>query len=285
MNKIKKVTINDNNYPKALNILKKQAPKEIYYLGNLDVLNKKSIAIVGSRRHTKYGRDVADKFVSDFVVNDVATVSGFMYGIDTIVHEKTIEYGGQTVAVLGCGLNVIYPPENKELFEKIIQTGGLILSEYESDSKPHLWKFPKRNRIVAALSNLGTLVIEASEKSGSLITAKLTKKIKKPIFCIPGSITSSASSGTNLIIKEGWAQLVTNSNDILKINHLDNNQSNQINYSVEEKTIVTLLKLEPLFADEIAAQSEFDITKVLTLLTTMSIKGYIYETGGKYYLK
>jgi len=278
--------IEDKTYPKSLKILQKQAPKQIYYKGNLNLLNKKSIAIVGSRRHTKYGKDVTEKFVSNFVANDVVTISGFMYGIDTIVHEKTIEYGGETIAVLGCGLDVIYPSENKKLYDNILKNNGLIVSEYEPLSKPHLWKFPKRNRIVAAFATLGTLVIEASEKSGSLITAKITKKLQKDVFSIPGPISSSASSGTNLIIKEGWAKMVTSIDDILKTkNNSQNLLKEKENYLDEEVEIINLLKLEPLFADEISAQLEMDISKVLVLLTTMSIKGYIYETGGKYFFK
>ena len=164
-------------------------------------INKKSIAIVGSRRMTRYGKEVVDRFVSEFVANGVTTISGFMYGVDTEVHQKTIDYGGKTIAVFGCGLNVIYPPENKKLYDQIIESGGSVVSEYEDDAKPHLWKFPQRNKIVASLASLGVLVIEAGEKSGSLITAGLAKKMGKKVYAVPGAITSSVSVGTNNLIK------------------------------------------------------------------------------------
>src|SRR3990167_7460852 len=121
-------------------------------------LAKKSIAIVGSRRMTRYGAEVVDKFVSAFVSEGITTISGFMYGVDTEVHQKTVDYGGKTIAVFGCGLDVIYPPENEKLYVEILETGGSVVSAYDNNAKPHLWKFPQRNKIVAGLSTLGVLV-------------------------------------------------------------------------------------------------------------------------------
>src|SRR3989344_1792126 len=151
-----------------------QKHDKYFYRGNWnEKIFKKSIAIVGSRRMTRYGREVIDKFVSAFVAEGVTTISGFMYGVDTEVHQKTVDYGGKTIAVFGCGLDVIYPAENEKLYKEIIKTGGSVVSEYEDNAKPHLWKFPQRNKIVVNLASLGVLVIEAGENSGSLVTAKI----------------------------------------------------------------------------------------------------------------
>lgn len=264
---------------------------QIYYRGNFDKsLFAKSIAIVGSRRITRYGKDVIDRFVSAFAVNKITTISGFMYGVDTEVHQKTIEYGGKTVAVFGCGLDVVYPPENEKLYSQILENGGAVLSEYEPKAKPHLWKFPQRNRIVAGLASLGVLIVEAGEKSGSLITAKLAKQMGKKVYAIPGPITSSVSVGTNLLIKKGEAILATDASDIIgrKSTFVP---STSLRASVDkpelnglESKIYKLLETEALNADEIAAQIGESVIEVGTTLSLMGIKGLITESGGKYYL-
>lgn len=156
-------------------------------------LVKNSIAIVGSRMMTRYGREVVDKFVCDLTANGITTISGFMYGVDTEVAKKTLEYGGRHIAVFGCGLNHIYPPENKKLYEEIIESGGSIVSEYEDNAKPSIWKYPQRNKIVVNLASIGVLVVEAGENSGSLVTAKLAKKAGKKVWAVPGPINSSRS--------------------------------------------------------------------------------------------
>ncbi len=248
-------------------------------------INKKSIAIVGSRRMTRYGRDVVDRFVSEFVANGVTTISGFMYGVDTEVHQKTVDYGGKTIAVFGCGLNVIYPSENKKLYDQIIEGGGSIVSEYEDDAKPHLWKFPQRNKIVAGLSSLGVLVIEAGEKSGSLITAGLAKKIGKKVYAVPGAITSSVSVGCNNLIKSKNAFMATSAADILKIKPTVRSLPSTVHDLNDiENRIYKILQLEPMNLDEIALKIGGDIVEIGSTLSIMSLKNLITESGGKYYL-
>lgn len=258
-----------------------------YYRGDWDErIFKKSIAVVGSRRMTRYGKETVDKFVSSFVANGVTTISGFMYGVDTEVHQKTVEYGGKTVAVFGCGLDVIYPPENEKLYQQILETGGLVVSEYEPPAKPHLWKFPQRNKIVASLPSLGVLVVEAGDKSGSLITAKLAKKMGKKVYAIPGPITSSVSEGCNNLIKEGDAIMATNASDILKMkNKKSKIQPKNQNFSnaLEEK-IYKVLQLEPLEIDEITSRIGRSVVEIGSALSIMGIKGFITESGGKYYI-
>jgi len=256
-------------------------------------INKKSIAIVGSRRMTRYGKEVVDRFVSEFVANGVTTISGFMYGVDTEVHQKTIDYGGKTIAVFGCGLNVIYPPENKKLYDQIIESGGSVVSEYEDDAKPHLWKFPQRNKIVASLASLGVLVIEAGEKSGSLITTGLARKMGKEVYAVQGNISSSVSVGTNNLIKSSQAIMVTSASDILKIKstvHGSPASPSQGGLSTvhglnsQEVKIYKVLQLEPLDIDEISVKIGENIVEIGSTLSLMSLKGLLTESGGKYYL-
>lgn len=257
-----------------------------YYRGNWDEnIFKKSIAIVGSRRMTRYGKEVVDRFVSAFVAGGITTISGFMYGIDTEVHQKTVDYGGQTVAVLGCGLDVVYPPENEKIYIQILETNGLIISEYEPSAKPHLWKFPQRNKIVAGLSTLGVLIIEAGENSGSLITARLAEKIGKNVFAVPGPINSLTSFGTNDLIKKGKAEMVTMARDIIGGKSIVENKKMDIKFEGIEEKIYKILEREPSNADEIAIRINKSVVKVGTTLSIMGIKGLVIESEGKFYLQ
>lgn len=263
-----------------------QKHDKYYYRGTWDEkIFKKSIAVVGSRRMTRYGKEVTDKFISELVASGITTISGFMYGIDTEVHQKTIDYGGITVAVLGCGLDIIYPPENEKLYISILENRGLIISEYEPDSKPHLWKFPQRNKVVAGLATLGVLVIEAGDNSGSLITANLAIKMKKKVFAVPGPINSTVSKGTNELIKSGKATMVTSPNDITgNRSHSAEASRDKPEMNALENKIFSALESEPLNADEIAMQINESVVEVGTTLSVMGIKGLVTESGGKYYL-
>lgn len=259
-----------------------------YYRGDWnEKIFKKSIAIVGSRQMTRYGREVIDKFVSAFVANGVTTISGFMYGVDTEVHQKTVDYGGITVAIFGCGLDVIYPPENEKLYVQILENKGLVISEYEPEAKPHLWKFPQRNKIVASLASLGVLVVEAGESSGSLITASLAKKMGKKVYAIPGPIDSPVSVGCNNMIKSGEAIMATSAADILRIKtpHFAQRASRgKPELNGLESKIYGALEIEPLDVDEIAAKIGESVVETGSTLSMMSLKGLLTESGGKYYL-
>lgn len=258
-----------------------------FYRGTWDEnLIKKSIAIVGSRQMTRYGGEVVDKFVSDFCLNGITTISGFMYGVDTEVAQKTVEYGGHHIAVFGCGLDVIYPSENEKLYGEILESNGLVISEYEPNAKPHLWKFPQRNKIVASLSSLGVLVIEAGENSGSLVTAKIAKKLGKKVYAVPGPITSKVSVGCNELIKSGNAPMATSIKDILSKAILANHQSQVTNHDLNilESKIFKLLQDNPMEIDEVANKLGINIVEIGQTLSLMSIKGQLSESGGKYYL-
>jgi DNA processing protein len=236
---------------------------------------------------TRYGREVVDKFISDFVMNGITTISGFMYGVDTEVHQKTVDYGGKTIAVFGCGLDVIYPAENEKLYKEIIKTGGSVVSEYEDSAKPHLWKFPQRNKIVAGLASLGVLVIEAGENSGSLVTAKIAKKMGKKVWAVPGPINSSVSVGCNELIKSGNAIMATNVLDILgsKLKMKKEERIDIIFENKQEEQIYKILQLEPMEIDEIAQKLGSNVVEIGSTLSIMGIKGLVTESGGKCYVQ
>lgn len=282
---IKTTTYDKKNYPKILREIKNY-PEKLFYRGNLDQkLFEKSLAVVGTRRITRYGKMVIEKFIPFLVKEKITIISGFMYGVDTEAHQKCLEYGGKTVAVLGGGLNIIYPPENERLYEKILENGGLIISEYEPDFKPQLWTFPQRNRIVAGLSSLGVLVIEAGEKSGALITANLARQQGKKVFAVPGPITSSVSAGTNFLIKTHQAKMVTTPEEILGKKIETPSLFSLQELSPLEQKIYQALETEPLTADEIAKTVGQNIVEVGKTLSLLSLKGLISEFAGKYYLK
>jgi len=278
------ITPDSREWPELLNQLK-DPPKQLYYRGTWDAaLFEKSLAVVGSRRMTGYGQRVLEMLIPSLVAEGVTIISGFMYGVDTKAHQECLDCGGKTVAVLGGGLDVLYPPENEKLYEQIVGAHCLIISEYPPDQQPQLWTFPRRNRIVAGLSSLGVLIIEAGEKSGSLITAELARKLKKPVFAVPGPITSSACAGTNKLIKEGRAKMVLNTGDIVSSQGLPLRTQEEALKNPAESNILDLLAAEPLTTDEIAHKLSLNIIEISQILTIMAIKNTIEEENGKYYV-
>ena len=211
---IKRIFINDPDYPKLLKQIQ-DPPKVLFYKGNL-VNHNFCFAIVGTRQCSTYGKQIVSEITKDLIKSDITIVSGLAPGIDTCAHTTTIRQNKKTIAILGTGIDEksIYPKENIGLAREIIKNNGCLISEYPPGSRGTRFSFPKRNRIISGLSN-GVLVIEAKEKSGSLITANYAFSQKKKVFAIPGSIYCRNSSGPHVLIKRG-AQLVDNSNDILQ---------------------------------------------------------------------
>lgn len=240
------IDINNKKYPRLLKQIK-NPPKRLYVEGDVDLLNKNLVAIIGSRDYTEYGKEQAKRFAKGLSESGIGVVSGMAIGIDTFAHLETIKNGGKTVAVLGSGLNNIYPKQNKELFDLIIKTGGAIISEYPPDTKMQKKNFPLRNRIVSGLS-LGTLVIEATYRSGTSITANYAWKQGRKVFCIPNSINSKNSCGTINLLKKG-AKIITNPMEIIielgKLSKIINKNVNELENILEvERKIENQKKIE-----------------------------------------
>lgn len=207
------ININSKKYPKNLRNIY-DPPISLYVMGNVDILNQNNIAIIGCRNCSKYGENQAKIFAYNLAKNKINIVSGLAKGIDSFAHIGALYAKGKTIAVLGNGLHTIYPEENKTLAKKIIEKGGCIISEYPLGTKPLKYNFPARNRIISGISN-GILVIEAKEKSGTLITIDFALEQGRDIFVIPGNIDSKNSVGTNNLIKDG-AKLVTCYEEIIE---------------------------------------------------------------------
>jgi len=290
-NNVEILTLDSPDYPELLKAIY-NPPPVLYVKGILKNIGS-CIAIVGSRTPTYYGKNIAEKLTRELVIRGFTIVSGMARGIDTISHIAAIEEGGKTVAVLGSGLKVIYPQENSKLMEKISQSGAVI-SEFPMNMPPHRENFPVRNRIISGLS-LGTLVIEASEKSGALITAKQALEQGREVFAIPGNVNSKNSKGTNSLIKEG-AKLVEDVNDIIselkipskqikqKINERVNKEAPK-NLSSDEMTIYSLLDENPLHIDVIAKESKLPVNKVSAILLSLEMNGIIKQEAGKMFAR
>lgn len=210
--KVKVITILDGGYPQRLKEIY-LPPIVLFYRGNLSLINQRAVAVVGSRDHSKYAKECIREIIPALVKDDIVVISGLARGVDTLAHEETLKANGSTIAVIGSGLDVVYPLENSKLYD-LIAKRGLILSEYPLQSRPLKFHFPYRNRIIAGLSH-GVCVIEAKEKSGSLITANLALSENREVFAVPGSIFSIHSKGTNRLIEAG-ACLVSSSETISK---------------------------------------------------------------------
>lgn len=279
---LKKVEITSKQYPALLKKIT-SPPKVLYYRGQLSkAIFKKSLAVVGSRRITRNGQLAVEQLVYPLAAAGVTIISGFMYGVDSAAHEQCLEAGGITVAVFGNGLNVIYPIENEKLYSRILNSGGLVVSEYPAETKPKLWTYPQRNRIVAGLSSLGVLVVEAGENSGSLITARMAKKQGKKVWAVPGPIFSSNSIGVNQLIQSGEAKMALGADDILgeKIKR----KKEEVKLDLIEKEIYQVLQREPVDIDSLARLVEKSVSEVSQTLSLMSLRGLIIEINGQYFL-
>ena len=286
------IEINNNKYPELLKNVGKDAPKQLYYKGEwTDDLFENCLAVVGSRRMTTYGRQITQKLVSKIATNGITIVSGFMYGIDATAHKSAVDVGGKTIAVMPCGIDRVHPEYQVKLYNEILENNGLIVSEYEGDTMPAYWTYPQRNKIVAGLSK-AVLVIEAGEKSGSLITANLAKKYIRKIFAVPGPLTSVLSYGTNQLIKNGEAEIVTSAEDILKFYDIGTtrslasrcNEKLSFSGSLSENEILGQLQLEPMEIDSLSRKLNKNIQEISRLISFMEIKGQIKKENNKYYV-
>jgi DNA processing protein len=288
------VTLQDKKYPELLKRIGKTAPKQLYYKGNWDKdIFQNCLAVVGSRRMTTYGRQVTERIAGEAAAAGITIVSGFMYGVDATAHKAALRVGGRTIAVMPCGINLIHPEYQQDLYAEILKNKGLVVSEYEGDSQPANWTYPQRNRIAAGLSR-AALIIEAGEKSGSLITANLAKKFKRKLFVVPGPITSENSKGIMQLIKEG-ATPISSAGEILDYYRIHNIPAktdgglasinkNKDKEKTLEQEIINHLHKEPLDIDTIAREFSIPVAKTGIILSMMQLKGQIKLEGNKYYL-
>ena len=282
------ITTEDSSYPKKLaNIY--DNPYGLFYNGNLPSFNH-CIAIVGARRCSAYGKKLAFELGNRLAKEGFTIISGMARGIDTHSHRGAIEASGKTVAVLGCGCDVIYPPENHLIYEEIVQNGA-VMSEYQMGSSPIAQNFPRRNRIVSALSDI-VIVIEAREKSGSLITADLALDQGKDIYVVPGRIGDSLSEGCNRLISQG-AGIIYNVdafiNEILerygKVNQKRTVVNQRLNISREEKKILSLFDYYPKSLSTIMEQTNIDYLNLLSVVYSLEKQGLIEEVFKNNYVK
>ena len=282
---VKVLTCHDPDYPSRLKEIY-DYPPIIYVRGSLLPEDEWCLAVVGTRRATVYGRQVAEEIVADLARSKITIVSGLARGIDTVAHRSTLEAGGRSIAVLACGLDIVYPSENANLARSIMQQGALI-SEYPLGTRPKAENFPRRNRIMSGLS-LGVLIVEANDTSGAMITAHLAVEQNREVFAIPGNILSPASRGTNHLIQEG-AKLVRDYTDILEELNLT-----AVAHQIEMKEVIPpsdtetlLLKqlgVEPTHIDEVCRSSGLPISTVSSTLTMMELKGLIKQAGNMNYV-
>jgi DNA processing protein len=284
MNEIKEINLEDKNYPQLLKKIK-NPPKKLYFLGEI-FPKENCFAIVGTRRCSNYGKEVAYKIASELIEAGLTIVSGFAPGIDTIVHKATIERNARTIAVLGTGLDrgSIYPKSNLKLIDKILECKGAIVSELEPQTHGTKYTFPQRNRIISGLC-LGVLVVEARMQSGALITANYAKEQKRKIFAIPGSIFSQTSKGCHFLIKNG-AKLVESAKDILEelgMEKLKLEKKEIKGKTLEESLILEVLKEGALDVEKIIEKTKLSPSKVVSTLSILEIEGKIKSLGGQVY--
>lgn len=290
------LTLWDEPYPSLLRSLP-DAPPVLYCMGDVDVLNHASIAVVGSRRATPYGQRVARDLAQDLAAVDIPTVSGLARGIDTFAHQAALAAEGPTIAVLGSGLLQIYPPENRKLAQAIASQGALV-SEFPLNMKPQAGHFPRRNRIIAGIS-VGTVVVEASEVSGALITARLAAELGREVFAVPGPVSSKLSRGPHRLIRHG-AKIVERTQDILEEIPIFKERlsllcqptvnskaglSQGVALSPAAESLLALVSHEPVDIDRLSEQSKLSSGEFSQVLLDLELKGAIYSLPGKRYAR
>src|SRR3990167_3775496 len=280
--KISFVSFIDDKYPALLKEIP-NPPIVLFVRGNTGLLKTNSISIVGTRKITVYGATVTRMFAADLASSGLTIISGMAIGVDGIAHLSALEVGGATIAVLGNGVDLPFPRENEHIYHKILENGGLIISEFAPGESPSVGSFPARNRIIAGLS-LGVLVTEGASDSGSLITANFGLEFNRKVFAVPGPITSQLSAAPLKLIEKG-ARLVVTPEDILKELKIENrklkiDKTKFANLSKEELKIVRILENESLQFDEIVRKLNIDPSKLGTILSFMEVKGLLKNSGG-----
>ena len=280
-------TWHDDDYPARLKEIY-DLPPLIYVKGSLTPDDERSVAVVGTRNPSHYGRQVAEQMVYDIAGAGVTIVSGLARGVDGIVHRAALDAGQRTIAVLGSGLDIIYPREHANLSERIVENGALV-SEHALRARPDARNFPRRNRIMSGMT-LGTLVIEAGLRSGALITARQALEENREVFAVPGSIFSPNSEGTNRLIRESAAKLVTTCEDVLEELNLSS-VTRQIEMAAlfpedeDEAELLRYITFDPVHVDEVCRSSGKSAPDVSSALAMMELKGLVKQVGGMNYVR
>ena len=289
-NQVVIITMRDRQYPKNL-LSTYDPPPFLYVRGEIQEKDTLAVAVVGSRMGSDYGRMATERISYELAQKGVTIVSGMARGIDSAAHQGAIRACGRTIAVLGCGIDTVYPPENRELFSEIAARGAVV-SELPLSTPPLPVNFPKRNRIISGLS-LGVVVVEASSKSGSLITARLALEQGREVFAVPGSIDSARSRGTHQLIKQG-ARLVEGADDILaeilpqweapqRVKKEKTEREHELTGG--SRTILDLLSLNPLHIDDLISRSSMRSGEVASILLDLELKGWLRQLPGKMFVK
>ncbi len=287
-NNLNFITIDSPEYPQQLRETK-SAPFILFYIGNIELLKQKQLAVIGTRRYTEYGKMVVEKIIPQIAQAGIVITSGMAQGIDSLSHLATVRIDKPTIAVLGAGLIKGRTGYNVNTINEILAHNGLIISEYPPHYPASKFTFPARNRIVSGLS-LGTLVIEAGKKSGTMITVNYALEQNREVFAVPGNIFSDCSTGTHHLIKKG-AQVVTSANDILEVLNFAPTQSNifdtpQVEFTdPEEELIYKKLSLDPILIDKLAKNCKLDTTTVSSKLSLLEMKGLTRNIGGGRFIK
>lgn len=287
-NGYKILTYWDDEYPRLLKNIA-SPPLMLYSWGNYDLNYNKLLAIVGTRKNSFYGKLVAEKFVRELVENQVDIVSGLATGIDTITHKEVLKHKGHTIAVVASGFKKISPISAQKLSLQIIENGGALISEYPPDEPAQIGYFPQRNRIISGISS-ATLVVESSEKGGSLITARFAFDQGREVFAIPGNINYEHSIGCNNLIKNNIASLCSSPNDILENlgwkNEFLFNEKKNISFGNDtEKLIYDTLGYDPISLDILLEKLDIDISSILVNLLNLELTGLIKQLPGKQYIR
>jgi len=280
---IKMVTFLSNTYPKTLKETN-SPPFVLYCKGNIDLLKTNCIAIVGTRRMSKYGKEITYKFAYELASAGLTVVSGLADGVDSESHKATLDAKGNTIAVLGCGVNICYPATNQKLYDRILESKGLIISEHKPNEKPMTFYFPARNRIIAGLSK-GVLITEATEKSGSMHTKEYALENNRDLFVVPGRITDIYSKGCNAIIKSCQSTMVLSPNEIINAYCgviVQDEDTIIVQTNMDEQIVLDVLKTDDVHYDELLEKCGMDAKSLNTLLMRMEIKGLIKKTGNYY---
>ncbi|MCA9858327.1 MAG: DNA-processing protein DprA [Thermomicrobiales bacterium] len=279
------VTVLDDAYPRILREIP-SPPPVLYYRGTLPDADERSIAIVGTRRATSYGREVTSRLASELAAAGIGIVSGLAKGIDGVAHRAALDAGGRTFAVLGSGVDVIYPHEHRQLAERTVESGALI-SDYPPGTRPDAPNFPPRNRIISGLS-LATVVVEAPARSGALITVGFAADQGRDVYAVPGSILSPASDGTNRLLRQGALPL-TSATDLLEDLNLappGAAPAAQLEFPMtdDERAMYARVTSEPQHIDELAYSAGLSIAAASALMTMLELKGLVANAGGQHFM-